>query len=59
MRAEEQAKARSDEIDLYLKEDAKGRCNVLLMRSCPHPAIHWHETGIPYIYTDILTASIY
>jgi hypothetical protein len=42
MRAEEQAKARSDEIDLHLKEEAKSpfkRCTVLLMSSCPRLVI--------------------
>ena len=38
-RAEEQAKARSDEIDLHLKEEAKSskeQCDVLLISSYPH-----------------------
>jgi hypothetical protein len=42
-KAEEQAKARSDEIDLRLKEESKSLrrlCNVLLMSSCSYLAIY-------------------
>jgi hypothetical protein len=42
-KAKEQIKARSDEIDLRLEEEAKssGRLhNVLLMSSCSHPVIY-------------------
>ena len=42
-KAKKQAKARSDEIDLRLMEDAKsfkGLYNVLLMSSCPHLVIY-------------------
>jgi hypothetical protein len=38
-RAERQAKARSDEIDLNIEQDSKSfkrQCDVLLISSCPH-----------------------
>ena len=46
-RAEEQAKARSDEIDLHLKEEAKSckeQCDVLLISSYPHIGYHTPAT---------------
>jgi hypothetical protein len=42
-KAEERAKARSDEIDLRLREEARSSrrlCNVLLMSSCPRLVIY-------------------
>ena len=41
--AKEQAKARSDEIDFRLKEEAKSfkqQCDVLMISSCPHLVIY-------------------
>jgi hypothetical protein len=42
-KAEKRAKARSDEIDLRLKKEAKSLkrlCDVLLISSCPHLVIY-------------------
>ena|SRR6267154_1372509 len=52
-KVEMQAKARSDEIDLRLKEEAKSLrrlCNVLLMSSCS--LISWSTSAT--IYVDLL-----
>ncbi|KAH9997003.1 hypothetical protein BJV77DRAFT_984963 [Russula vinacea] len=52
---EERAKARSDEIDLYLKEEGKNSFDVLLMSSCPR-LIENHTSAT---CTEILTALIF